>query len=86
MADGYPIDPPVEPMLARIAKTLPAGGSFLYEPKWDGFRAIVFRGSGGDVFIQRFWDDAAGRLALARKADRVYMPLVDFDVLVAAPK
>ena len=51
-APEFTIPPPVEPMLARIAKTLPAGGSFLYEPKWDGFRAIVFRGSGGDVFIQ----------------------------------
>jgi ATP-dependent DNA ligase len=38
-------------MLARLAETLPAGGAFLYEPKWDGFRAIVFCG-GGDAFIQ----------------------------------
>ena len=48
---SYPIEPPVEPMLAKVAETLPAGGGFLYEPKWDGFRAIVFRG-GGEVFIQ----------------------------------
>jgi ATP-dependent DNA ligase len=38
-------------MLARLADALPPGGAFLYEPKWDGFRAIAFRG-GGDVFIQ----------------------------------
>jgi ATP-dependent DNA ligase len=38
-------------MLAKLADGLPAGDTFLYEPKWDGFRAIVFRG-GGDVFIQ----------------------------------
>jgi ATP-dependent DNA ligase len=38
-------------MLAKLADELPHGDSFLYEPKWDGFRAIVFRG-GGDVFIQ----------------------------------
>ncbi|HUP28820.1 MAG TPA: ATP-dependent DNA ligase [Usitatibacter sp.] len=43
--------PPIEPMLAKVADTLPASGAFLYEPKWDGFRAIAFR-SGGDVFIQ----------------------------------
>src|SRR5258705_8833694 len=43
--------PPVEPMLAKLAEQLPAGGEFLYEPKWDGFRAIVFRG-GSEVFIQ----------------------------------
>jgi ATP-dependent DNA ligase len=47
----FPIDPPIEPMLAKLATELPAGGAFLYEPKWDGFRAIVFRG-GADVFIQ----------------------------------
>jgi ATP-dependent DNA ligase len=47
----FPITPPIEPMLAKLAEALPSGGGFLYEPKWDGFRAIVFRG-GGDVFIQ----------------------------------
>jgi ATP-dependent DNA ligase len=46
----FPIAPPIEPMLSKVAETIPSG-SFLYEPKWDGFRAIVFRG-GGDVFIQ----------------------------------
>src|SRR5919108_3402329 len=48
---GFPIAPPIEPMLARLSEELPAGGAFLYEPKWDGFRAIVFRGK-SDVFIQ----------------------------------
>jgi ATP-dependent DNA ligase len=38
-------------MLAKISDVLPIGGDFSYEPKWDGFRAIVFRG-GGEVFIQ----------------------------------
>src|ERR1700674_5525180 len=47
----FAITPPIEPMLAKLAEELPAGGGYLYEPKWDGFRAIVFRG-GGDVFIQ----------------------------------
>jgi ATP-dependent DNA ligase len=45
------IAPPIEPMLAKLADEIPAGSGFLYEPKWDGFRAIVFR-SGNDVFIQ----------------------------------
>jgi ATP-dependent DNA ligase len=39
-------------MLAKLADELPASGAFLYEPKWDGFRAIVFRGGSGDVYIQ----------------------------------
>jgi ATP-dependent DNA ligase len=46
-----PFNPPIEPMLAKLADELPRGDAFLYEPKWDGFRAIVFRG-GGDVFMQ----------------------------------
>jgi ATP-dependent DNA ligase len=47
----FAIDPPIEPMLAKLSDALPGGGRFLYEPKWDGFRAIVFR-SADDVFIQ----------------------------------
>jgi ATP-dependent DNA ligase len=46
----FAIEPPIEPMLAKLAEDLP-DGPFLYEPKWDGFRAIVFR-SGSEVFIQ----------------------------------
>ena len=48
---GFAIAPPIEPMLAKLATELPAGDTFLYEPKWDGFRAIVFRDA-ADVFIQ----------------------------------
>jgi ATP-dependent DNA ligase len=47
----FAIPPPVEPMLAKLADAIPAGTGFLYEPKWDGFRAIVFRGA-TSVFIQ----------------------------------
>jgi len=49
-AKALPVQPPIEPMLAKLADELPPGGEFLYEPKWDGFRALVFRDSG--VFIQ----------------------------------
>jgi ATP-dependent DNA ligase len=49
--DHYPIDPPIEPMLAKLVDAVPTTGSFLFEPKWDGFRALVFRGASG-VFIQ----------------------------------
>ena len=48
---SFPIAPPIEPMLAKLADDLPVTGTFLFEPKWDGFRAIVFRGA-ADVFIQ----------------------------------
>jgi ATP-dependent DNA ligase len=39
------VRPPVPPMLARLAREVPRDG-FLYEPKWDGFRALVFRDRG----------------------------------------
>jgi ATP-dependent DNA ligase len=47
----FALAPPIEPMLAKLADTLPESGNFLYEPKWDGFRAIVFRGV-SDLYIQ----------------------------------
>src|SRR2546422_7761253 len=40
---GFPIEPPIEPMLSKLATGLPEGDGWLFEPKWDGFRAIVFR-------------------------------------------
>jgi ATP-dependent DNA ligase len=45
-----PASPPVVPMLARLARELPRDG-FLYEPKWDGFRALGFC-DGGDLDIR----------------------------------
>jgi ATP-dependent DNA ligase len=38
-----PVLPPVKPMLAKAATKLPTGDGLFYEPKWDGFRCIVFR-------------------------------------------
>ena len=38
-----PLVPPVRPMLAKLTNTLPEGDSWLFEPKWDGFRCIVHR-------------------------------------------
>ena len=46
-----PFDPPIEPMLAKPADALPEGGAWLFEPKWDGFRALVFR-DGDETLIQ----------------------------------
>jgi ATP-dependent DNA ligase len=46
-----PFGPPVEPMLAKASDALPDGEGWLFEPKWDGFRAIVFR-NGDEVYTQ----------------------------------
>ena len=51
MASTSPTTPPIEPMLAKIADELPPEGGFLYEPKWDGFRALAFR-NGDEVYLQ----------------------------------
>ena len=46
-----PVVPPVAPMLAKAVADLPEGDGWLYEPKWDGFRALVFR-DGEELVIQ----------------------------------
>ena len=45
------ISPPIEPMLAKLVDAIPEAPGLLFEPKWDGFRSIVFRGT-DDVYIQ----------------------------------
>src|SRR2546423_10725821 len=51
IVDLLPLKPPIQPQLARSAKELPEGAEWRYEPKWDGFRTIVF-GDGDDVHLQ----------------------------------
>ena len=46
-----PFQPPVPPMLAKLMNEIPEGANFIFEPKWDGFRAMVFR-DGDNVQIQ----------------------------------
>jgi len=45
------VNPPVLPMLSKRIAELPAEGDWIFEPKWDGFRALVFR-DGDEIFIQ----------------------------------
>jgi ATP-dependent DNA ligase len=46
-----PVNPPVLPMLAKRVGELPLAGAWIFEPKWDGFRALVFR-DGDEILIQ----------------------------------
>lgn len=48
---NLPVNPPVLPMLAKRVGELPTVGDWIFEPKWDGFRALIFR-DGDEVFIQ----------------------------------
>jgi ATP-dependent DNA ligase len=45
------VNPPVLPMLARRVDDLPPVGEWIFEPKWDGFRALVFR-DGDEIQVQ----------------------------------
>ena len=47
---SLPIQPPIKPMLAKLARSIPEVDDVLYEPKWDGFRCIVFR-DGDDIHL-----------------------------------
>ena len=40
---GFLIEPPVLPMLAKRVDAIPEAEGWSFEPKWDGFRAVVFR-------------------------------------------
>jgi ATP-dependent DNA ligase len=46
-----PFSPPLAPMLSTAADSLPRGDGWLFEPKWDGFRTLVFR-DGDEILLQ----------------------------------
>jgi len=45
------VNPPVLPMLAKRVGQLPEEGDWIFEPKWDGFRTLIFR-DGDELLIQ----------------------------------
>ena len=82
---ALPVNPPVSPMLAKLARELPRG-DFLYEPKWDGFRAIVFRdgddveiGSRNEKPLTRYFPDLPDRL----RASLPERCVVDGEIVIA---
>src|SRR6266852_8814363 len=46
-----PVNPPILPMLSKRVSELPLGDKWIFEPKWDGFRALIFR-DGDEILIQ----------------------------------
>ncbi|HWZ82820.1 MAG TPA: ATP-dependent DNA ligase [Terriglobales bacterium] len=48
---NLPVNPPILPMLSKRIDELPEGGDWIFEPKWDGFRALIFR-DGDEILIQ----------------------------------
>jgi ATP-dependent DNA ligase len=86
---NLPFQPPIEPMLARLAGEIPAGDGWQFEPKWDGFRALVFR-DGGETYVQsrelkpldRYFPELAGPLR-AQLPERC---VLDGEVVIAGPR
>ncbi|HUQ63479.1 MAG TPA: ATP-dependent DNA ligase [Acidimicrobiales bacterium] len=83
-----PVMPPVKPMLAKLARTLPVGDDLIYEPKWDGFRCIVFRdgddlelGSRNERPLTRYFPE----LAEALKAQLPQQCVLDGEIVIATP-
>jgi ATP-dependent DNA ligase len=79
-----PVMPPVAPMLAKPVPTIPASG--LYEPKWDGFRSIVFRdgdeveiGSRNERPMTRYFPE----LVAAVRAELPARCVVDGEIVIA---
>ncbi|MFI5719096.1 ATP-dependent DNA ligase [Nocardia sp. NPDC051750] len=80
-----PVMPPVRPMLAKTAPDIPPGPGLSYEPKWDGFRCVVFRdgaevelGSRNDRPLTRYFPEVA-ELLKAALPDRC---VVDGEIVV----
>ena len=48
---NLPVTPPILPMLAKRVNEIPAAGDWFFEPKWDGFRTLIFKDI-GDILIQ----------------------------------
>lgn len=57
---NLPVGPPLLPMLAKRTDELPTGPEWIYEPKWDGFRTLVFR-DGNELLIQSRDEKALNR-------------------------
>src|SRR6266566_2519720 len=81
-----PVMPPVAPMLAKPVPGIPGGSS--YEPKWDGFRSIIFRdgaeveiGSRNERPMTRYFPE----LVEAFRAELPERCVVDGEIVVAGP-
>ena len=81
-----PVPLPLLPMLAKSMSELPRGEEWIFEPKWDGFRALVFR-DGDEIFIQSRDEKPLGRyfpeVEEALKAQLPERCAVDGEIVVA---
>jgi ATP-dependent DNA ligase len=84
-----PVKPPVLPMLAKRVSELPSGDQWLYEPKWDGFRALIFR-DGDELFIQSRDEKPLDRyfpeLAAPLRSQLPKRCVLDGEIVIATPE
>src|SRR6201985_1953065 len=66
-----PFAPPLAPMLSSAADALPGGEGWVFEPKWDGFRVLVFR-DGDEILLQ-----SRDKKSLNRYFPEMLRPLAD---------
>jgi ATP-dependent DNA ligase len=89
MVSNLPVVPPVEPMLAKLSDAIPEGEGWLYEPKWDGFRALVFR-DGDEIYLQsrdcRPLDRYFPELAAPLRASLPARAVLDGEIVIAGPE
>ena len=85
---SLPVTPPLAPMLAKLVRELPVADGLFYEPKWDGFRCIVFRdgpdvvlGSRNEKPLDRYFPELIESL-LANVPDRC---VLDGEIVIAGP-
>jgi ATP-dependent DNA ligase len=86
----FPLEPPIAPMLAKPTAAIPDGDGWIYEPKWDGFRALVFR-DGDEVYVQsrdlkplnRYFPELEAPLRAVSTPDARFV--LDGEVVIARP-
>lgn len=82
------LQPPIEPMLAKLTPSIPGGDGWLYEPKWDGFRCIAYI-EPGSVYLQsrdskplaRYFPEVEAALARAVTGSAV----LDGEIVIMGP-
>jgi ATP-dependent DNA ligase len=67
------LSPPITPMKARAVKSFPIGKEWIYEPKWDGFRCLIFRDE-ENIFLQSRTGKSLAGAFIAKRADAPYRP------------
>ncbi len=84
-----PVNPPVSPMLAKLVRELPVANRMAYEPKWDGFRGIVFRdgnevelGSRNERPLTRYFPELVDSL----EAELPERCVLDGEIVIAGPR